>query len=64
MKEDVDNVLSGVNNQRLSSKLPIRSGSTEARADENEIIEISKVTIPSMDNVYDAKEWVDNGSQL
>ena len=40
------------------------SADTAAWAESYKIIPDSNVTIPSVENVIDAKDWVDNGSKL
>jgi hypothetical protein len=58
------NQLNGENNKRLYTSKPIGSESTAAWADCEKVIRDSGVPIPSKEGVENAKEWVDNGSQL
>ena len=57
--------LSGAHNKRLKSHKPIKSEGTAAWANiDNLRNDGSRVSIPSLSNVEEAKEWVDNGSRL
>ena len=57
-------LLSGENNKRLKSNRPTNQESTAAWANTQELQEVTNVSIPSLNNVENAKEWVDNGSRL
>ncbi len=59
-----NNQLNGSNNKRLSSSKPTDNEGTAAWANEKSRHKNSNVSIPSIDNVINAKEWVDNGSKL
>ncbi len=56
--------LDGSNNKRLTSSKPTDNEGTAAWANEKKVQKKSEVSIPSLDNVINAKEWVDNGSKL
>lgn len=56
--------LSGENNKRLKAHRPTNNASTAAWADIEKLQPESKVSTPSLENVVNAKEWVDNGSRL
>ncbi|MEF9992364.1 MAG: DUF3787 domain-containing protein [Romboutsia sp.] len=56
--------LSGANNKRLTKYRPTNSAETAAWADIDKLKPESKVSIPSLSNVEEAKDWVDNGSKL
>ena len=56
--------LSGENNKRLKAHRPVKNEGTAAWANIDSLQPESKVSIPSLDNVEEAKEWVDNGSRL
>lgn len=64
MHNEKTKALSGANNKRLKKYRPTNNESTAAWADIDKIKPDSKVTIPSLDNVVEAKDWVDNGSRL
>lgn len=55
--------LSGKDNNRLHCPTPVNSGCTEAILNKNEECPHSKVPIPSLESVIEAKDWVDNGSK-
>ena len=59
----VSRQLSGKDNERLCSTHPVNSGYTAAILDKNEEYPDSKVPIPSLESVIEAKDWVDNGSR-
>lgn len=59
-----DKALSGANNKRLNSYRPYKKEEHAAWADIDKLKPHSKVGIPSMEGVVNAKEWVDNGSKL
>ena len=57
--------LSGEHNKRLKAHRPVKNEGTAAWANiDNLRTDGSKVSILSLDNVVEAKEWVDNGSKL
>lgn len=56
--------LSGANNKRLKKYRPTNNASTAAWSDIDKIEPESKVSIPSLNSVLEAKDWVDNGSRL
>ena len=56
--------LSGKNNKRLKETTPMKSEYTAAWANVDNIMPESNVTQPSLEDVINAKEWVDNGSKL
>ena len=56
--------LSGANNKRLNKYRPTNNAQTAAWADIDKLKAESKVSIPSLSNVEEAKDWVDNGNRL
>ena len=56
--------LNGKYNIRLKETTPVNSEYTAAWADVDNIMPESQVTQPSIEDVINAKEWVDNGSKL
>ena len=56
--------LSGSNNQRLNKHRPTNNEQTAAWANIDKLKAESKVSVPSLSNVKEAKDWVDNGSRL
>ncbi len=56
--------LTGANNKRLTKHRPTNNEGTAAWADIDKLKAESKVSMPSMQNVEEAKDWVDNGSRL
>ncbi len=57
--------LSGEHNKRLKAYRPIKNEGTAAWSNiDNLRTDGSKVHIPSLYNVEEAKDWVDNGSRL
>jgi len=57
--------LSGEHNKRLKAHRPIKNEGTAAWANIDSLrSDGSKVSIPSLSNVEEAKDWVDNGSRL
>ncbi|MGX9755958.1 CDIF630_02480 family spore surface protein [Clostridioides sp. ZZV14-6044] len=56
--------LKGKDNKRLRSPLLVGNESTAAWADVEKLKPHSKVSIPSLNSVEEAKDWVDNGSKL
>lgn len=59
-----NDVLSGKNNNRLNKTNPIHKEDTAAWSETAEVSKEDNVSIPSSENVIDAKEWVDDGSRL
>lgn len=59
-----NNQLCGKNNKRINCCNPTNNEGTAAWANEDKKMEPSQVSIPSLENVLSAKEWVDNGSKL
>lgn len=57
-------ILSGRNNSRLDKGRPIHNEDTAAWNETDKVLKPSNVSIPSQQNVIDAKEWVDDGSRL
>lgn len=64
MQSKKSKALSGTNNQRLKKHRPTNNAQTAAWADIDKLKAESKVSIPSLSNVEEAKDWVDNGSRL
>lgn len=64
LHNDKTKALSGSNNEKLKKYRPTNNESTAAWADVDKLKPHSKVTVPSLDNVEEAKDWVDNGSRL
>lgn len=56
--------LSGKNNKRLNDTTPVNSEYTAAWANVENVMPESNVTQPSLEDVINAKEWVDDGSKL
>jgi hypothetical protein len=56
--------LGGANNERLKKYRPTNNEGTAAWADIDKLKPHSKVGIPSLQSVIEAKDWVDNGSKL
>lgn len=57
--------LSGERNNRLTKHRPTNNEGTAAWANiENLRPDGSQVSVPSLENVKEAKDWVDNGSRL
>lgn len=56
--------LRGENNRRLNNKVPVGNAPNGAWSEIDKLRPHSKVSVPSVENVIDAKEWVDNGSRL
>lgn len=56
--------LEGENNKRINNSDQLSSNQTEAIANTSWREPDSKVSIPGYDDVLNAKDWVDNGSQL
>ncbi|MGL6107125.1 CDIF630_02480 family spore surface protein [Romboutsia sp.] len=64
MQSNKDKALTGENNKRLKKYRPTNNEQNAAWADIDKLQAESKVSIPSMESVNEAKEWVDNGSRL
>lgn len=58
------NALDGRDNKRLNNTTCTHNYMTEARANIENELDHSHVTIPSEFNVIENKDWVDNGSKL
>lgn len=58
------NVLTGKDNQRLNHTESLHEESAAAITDAKQVMPDTQVTIPSEMNVINAKDWVDDGSQL
>lgn len=56
--------LTGANNKRLKKYRPTNNEQSAAWADIDKLQAESKVAIPSLQSVEEAKEWVDDGSRL
>ena len=56
--------LTGANNKRLKKYRPTNNAENAAWTDIDKLKAESKVSIPSLSNVEEAKEWVDDGSRL
>ncbi len=55
--------LNGENNRRLTLKLAVDRGRNYPLSEADQIMPESNVTIPSEENIEQAKDWVDNGSR-
>ncbi|MDF2541195.1 MAG: hypothetical protein K0S47_913 [Herbinix sp.] len=64
MKESKNDSLQGKDNKRLKSVNPTNNEGTAAWQNANTLYKVDQVSKPSLDNVINAKEWVDNGSKL
>ena len=64
MAREKINMTNRSNNARLNSTTPVKREDTAAWADIDSVLPHSKVSVPSDENVLNAKEWVDNGSKL
>jgi len=56
--------LKGRNNKRLDSTNPTNCEGTAAWQNKYKEYKVDRVNKPSLDDVVEAKEWVDNGSKL
>lgn len=63
LNHGVSRQLSGKDNERLYSTTPVNNAYTAAILDKADEYPDSKVSIPSLDSVEEAKDWVDNGSK-
>ena len=61
--ENKAKALTGENNRRLDLKLALDQGLNAPISEANQVMPESNVTIPSEENVIQAKDWVDNGSR-
>ena len=52
------------NNERLEKTTPTNCEYTAAWSNVGNIVPVSQVVQPSLDDVVEAKDWVDNGSKL
>lgn len=57
-------ILSDKNNSRLDKGRSIHKEDTAAWNETDQVLNPGNVSIPSSENVAEAKEWVDNGSRL
>ncbi len=64
MQQKKSRALTGANNKRLTKYRPTNNEATAAWADIDKLKPESKVSIPSLNSVEEAKDWVDNGSRL
>lgn len=65
MKNKKSQPLNGAHNKRLKAHRPTNNEATAAWANIDKLkCEESKVSMPSLSNVQEAKDWVDNGSRL
>lgn len=56
--------LQGKNSKRLDAKEPVNSEGTAAWQNSESNYRVDQVNRPSLEGVIEAKDWVDNGSQL
>lgn len=56
--------LQGKNNKRLDATSATNCECTAAWQNKEKEYKVDKVNKPSLDNVVEAKDWVDNGSKL
>ncbi len=61
--ENKAKALNGENNRRLNLKLALDQGLNAPISEADQVVPESNVTIPSEENVIQAKDWVDNGSR-
>lgn len=59
-----DEILNGKNNKRLHASKKTNNEGTAAWQNMNSTNKEDGVNKPSIQNVVDAKDWVDNGSRL
>lgn len=64
MQNKKSKALTGKNNNRLNAHRPTNNAENAAWADIDKLQSESKVSIPSVQSVREAKDWVDNGSRL
>lgn len=63
LNHGVSRQLTGKDNERLHSTTSVNNAYTAAILNKDDEYPDSKVTIPSLDSVIEAKDWVDNGSR-
>ena len=63
LNHGVSRQLSGKDNERLYSTTPVNNAYTAAILNKADEYPDSKVPIPYLDSVEEAKDWVDNGSK-
>jgi hypothetical protein len=56
--------LQGQNNKRLNTTTATNCECTAAWQNKDKEYRVDEVNKPSLDNVVEAKDWVDNGSKL
>jgi len=59
-----NNQLGGIDNRRLTAFRPTDNEGTAAWANEETKQKHTDVSIPKIEGVIEAKEWVDDGSKL
>ncbi len=64
MENEKCKALNGSDNKRLKSNRPVKNEYTAAWSGTEDLRSESNVSIPSLRNVEEAKDWVDNGSRL
>lgn len=64
LDKEKSKALNGKSNRRLNLKNSVDRNTNAAWADIEKLRPITNVSVPSLENVKNAKEWVDNGSKL
>lgn len=64
MRNKKEESLQGRNNKRLETTKATNCECTAAWQNKDKEYKVDEVNKPSLDNVVEAKEWVDNGSKL
>jgi hypothetical protein len=64
MRNKKEESLQGRNNQRLETTKATNCECTAAWQNKDKEYNVDEVNKPSLDNVVEAKDWVDNGSKL
>ena len=64
MTNEKSKPLNGEGNKRLKAHRPVNNEYTAAWAETKNLKNNSNVSIPTLSNVEEAKDWVDNGSRL
>ena len=64
LDKEKSKALNGKSNRRLNLKNSVDRNTNAAWADIEKLSPITNVSVPSLENVKKAKEWVDNGSKL
>lgn len=64
MKDNKSKALSGKDNKRLNNMDTRNSGITFPLTDAKAFNKVEGTSIPPIEDVIHAKEWVDNGSRL